>query len=228
MAGPNLVSFQGPANTQNPNTSEIPVSAANPLPVTITEGNLSLGNVSLVSAANVAALFSAPNGTAIAYSATADAQVVASLSYGYSPITTSSEALNTAIDGLSTPGYFTLATAMVAECLPTGNVTAQQFGNVALDGTSHALMVMDQGDKYVNISTATTTIVKNSPGTVKNVVVNAKGTTSSTTIKDGSTTVAIIDSGNLSGAFNLNALCAGNISCVTSGSPAPNITVTFE
>ena len=63
MAGPNLVSFQGTANTQNPNTSEIPVSAANPLPVTITEGNLSLGNVT-VSSGNVTVTGDVANGSA--------------------------------------------------------------------------------------------------------------------------------------------------------------------
>jgi hypothetical protein len=229
MAGPNLVSYQGPANTQNPNTSEIPVSAANPLPVTITEGNLSLGNVSVVSSAGVPALYTAPTNGTIASSSTVNTPVTAAIAYAWAPALGLNLGIQTGQDGTSTTGNVNLAVIGMAQCLPTGTVSPQQFGNLALDGPTHALMVLSQGDKYINISTSTTTTVKSTPGVVKSVIINTLGTVASTTtIKDGNTTVAIINSLTLSGTFNLNATCTANITCVTTGTSPPNVTVTYQ
>ena len=85
------------------------------------------------------------------------------------------------------------------------------------------------GDSYAHITTSTTTTVKNAAGTLKSVSVNTKGTVASTTtLKDGTTVLAIIDSLNLSGTWTFNIACATSIVCVTTGTVAPDVTVTYQ
>lgn len=85
------------------------------------------------------------------------------------------------------------------------------------------------GDSYAHITTSTTTTVKASPGTIKSVIINTKGTVASTTtVKDNATVIGIIDSLNLSGTFTFNIACATSIVVVTTGTVAPDVTVTYQ
>lgn len=89
-----------------------------------------------------------------------------------------------------------------------------------------------QGDSYNHITTATTTTVKASAGVIKAVVVNSLGTVASTvTVKDNATVIGIIDSLSTTGrtgSFVFNVKCATNITVVTTGTVAPDVTVTYQ
>lgn len=137
-------------------------------------------------------------------------------------------------------GHGTAATALRVE-LPTDgtgvvglNAGSAIVGKVGIDqttpGTTNGVTLT--GDSYSHITTATTTTVKNSPGTVKKIVVNSLGTVASTiTLKDNATTIAIIDSLSTTGrtgTYDYNIACATSIVVVTTGTVAPDITVTYQ
>lgn len=90
-----------------------------------------------------------------------------------------------------------------------------------------------KGSPFSNTNTSTTTVIKNSPGVLKRVVINTKGTVASTvtiynnTAGSGSI-IGIIDSLNLSGSFEYNATATIGITIVTTGTVAPNVTVIYE
>lgn len=88
------------------------------------------------------------------------------------------------------------------------------------------------GDSYSHITTATTTTVKNAAGTIKSVIVNSLGSVASTvTVKDNATTLAIIDTLTGSGSpgtYAFNIACATSIVVVTTGTVAPDVTVTYQ
>jgi hypothetical protein len=83
------------------------------------------------------------------------------------------------------------------------------------------------------ISTSTTTLVKGDNAVLGSVVINAKGTVASTvTIYDAltatGTPIATIDSLNLSGNFDFNVALSIGLTVVTTGTVAPNITITYR
>ena len=128
----------------------------------------------------------------------------------------------TIVNADGTPGSLV---ATIAGPLVAGSAT---IGNVGLVAGTAAIGTLT-GDSYAHITTATTTTVKASPGVVKAVIINTKGTVASvTTVKDNATTIAIIDSLTLSGTFTLNVACATSIVVVTTGTVAPDVTVTFQ
>jgi hypothetical protein len=107
------------------------------------------------------------------------------------------------------------------------------IGKVGIDqttpGTTNAVVNTEKGDSYSHITTSTTTTVKGSAGTIKKVIVNTLGTVASTcTVKDGSTTLAVIDTltAGGTGTYDYNIACATSIVVVTTG--APDITVTYQ
>lgn len=84
------------------------------------------------------------------------------------------------------------------------------------------------GDSYNHITTSTTTTIAG-PHVLKAVSINADGTVASTTtLKDGSTTLAVIDSLNKTGTWLYNISCATSIVIVTTGTSAPDVTVTYQ
>lgn len=90
-----------------------------------------------------------------------------------------------------------------------------------------------EGSRFANITTSTTTVVKATPGRLKAVVVNSKGTVASiTTIYNNKVAsgakVAVIDSLTLSGTFTYDVSCSLGITVVTTGTVAPNITVVYQ
>lgn len=88
-------------------------------------------------------------------------------------------------------------------------------------------------NNFTNITTSTTTTVKSGAGTLAGVTVNTKGTVASTiTIYDNTagsgTKIGTIDSLNLSGQFVFNVAFATGLTLVTTGTLAPDITVSWR
>lgn len=113
----------------------------------------------------------------------------------------------------------------------TDGVALGTAGNplITSGGTAASGNVIITGDSYAHITTSTTTTVKAEAGTVKAVNVNSKGTVASTvTVKDDATVLAVIDSLNLFGTWTLNIACATSIVVVTTGTVAPDVTVTYQ
>lgn len=86
---------------------------------------------------------------------------------------------------------------------------------------------------YSHIATSTTTLVKTGAGNLRSISVNSKGTVASTvTVYDALTAVApvvaIIDSLNLSGTFTYDLAFTTGLTIVTTGTVAPDITVSFR
>lgn len=86
---------------------------------------------------------------------------------------------------------------------------------------------------YSHIATAATTVVKGSAGNLHSITVNSKGTVASTiTIFDNTagsgTIIAVIDSLTLSGTFVFDVRFAAGLTIVTTGTVAPDLTVSFR
>ncbi len=118
-------------------------------------------------------------------------------------------------------GHGTAAAALRVE-LPTD-------GTGVIAGITNNVNTVEVGDSYAHITTATTTVVKASAGTVKKVSVNSLGTVASTvSVQDDATVLAVIDSLILSGTWDYNIACATNITIVTTGTVAPDVTVSYR
>lgn len=120
--------------------------------------------------------------------------------------------------------------AQLDDTSPTA-ITENQFGNVRMSA-NRALMV-EQVFTYNHISTATTTTVKSGAGFLHALSVNLKGTVASTiTVYDNTagsgTVIGVIDSLNLSGAFILDVAFGTGLTIVTTGTIAPDITVSYR
>lgn len=103
----------------------------------------------------------------------------------------------------------------------------------ALVDAGNRLVTVPLTTSYLNIATAVTTLVKTGAGMLGRVVINTKGTVASTiTIYDAltatGTPIAIIDSLSLSGTFSYDIAFAIGLCIVTTGTAAPNITVTYN
>jgi hypothetical protein len=86
---------------------------------------------------------------------------------------------------------------------------------------------------FRNITTATTTVVKTGAGVLRGITINTKGTiASSVTIYDNTagsgTKIATIDSLNLAGQFEYDIAFATGVTVVTTGTVAPDITVSYR
>jgi hypothetical protein len=86
---------------------------------------------------------------------------------------------------------------------------------------------------YSHIDTATTTTVKSGAGVLHSINVNSKGTVASTiTVYDNTagsgTVIAILDSLTLSGTFVFDVSFATGLTLVTTGTVAPDITVSYR
>lgn len=114
----------------------------------------------------------------------------------------------------------------------------QEFQESVLLGTQAAAKAIPTaattgGYSFSNIVTATTTVVKSGAGTLHSISINSKGTVASVaTVYDNTaasgTKVATLDSLNLSGTFIYDVAFATGITIVTTGTVAPDITVSFK
>jgi hypothetical protein len=89
------------------------------------------------------------------------------------------------------------------------------------------------GYAATNITTAATTLVKTGAATLHTVSVNTLGTVASTTkIYDGTTAggtlLATINSLTVTGTFTYDIACATGICVVTTGTVAPDVTVSYK
>jgi len=89
------------------------------------------------------------------------------------------------------------------------------------------------GHSYTHISTSTTTVVKSGAGVLHNISINTLGTVASTTtIYDNTagsgTVIGVINSLTLSGAFILDIAFSTGLTIVTTGTVAPDVTVSYR
>lgn len=96
-----------------------------------------------------------------------------------------------------------------------------------------AIRVNPASFTYSHIATATTTTVKSGAGDLHSITVNSKGTVASTiTVYDNTagsgTVIAVIDSLNLGGAFVFDIAFATGLTLVTTGTVAPDVTVSYR
>lgn len=109
--------------------------------------------------------------------------------------------------------------------------TAQTAANASL--ATIAGNSASASNSYRNITTATTTLVKSGAGTLRSVTVNALGTVASTvTLYDNTagsgTKIATISSLSVLGTLTYEASFAAGLTVVTTGTVAPDVTVSYR
>jgi hypothetical protein len=138
-----------------------------------------------------------------------------------------------AINGTNSTGTGIVAAGIIAQyddISPT-SITENQFGNVRMSADRSILTTTQ--NLYSHISTSTTTTVKSGAGTLHIISVNSKGTVASTTtVYDNTagsgTVIGVLDTLNLSGAFRYDIQFTTGLTLVTTGTVAPDITVSYK
>lgn len=120
--------------------------------------------------------------------------------------------------------------ALVDDTSPVA-VTENQFGPVRMS-TDKSLLTTIQ-NSYAHISTSTTTTVKSGAGTLKAIIVNTLGTVASTTtIYDNTagsgTVIGVINTLALGGTFTFDVQFTTGLTIVTTGTAAPDLTVSYK
>lgn len=103
----------------------------------------------------------------------------------------------------------------------------------ALSQAIDSILSYPFGHSYAHISTSTTTTVKSGAGVLHNISINTLGTVASTTtIYDNTagsgTVIGVINSLTLSGAFILDVAFTTGLTIVTTGTVAPDVTVSYR
>jgi len=129
--------------------------------------------------------------------------------------------------------------------LPTGGATSAnqstEIGSLATIATNSGSPIPAgtnaigylSGFSYAHISTATTTTVKSGAGVVHTICVNTLGTVASTiTVDDALTattpTIGVINSLTLLGCQTFDVAFATGLTLVTTGTAAPDVTVSYR
>ncbi len=99
--------------------------------------------------------------------------------------------------------------------------------------TNQGALQIENKNTYAHISTSVTTEVKIGEGSLHSISVNTKGTVASTiTVYDSlaasGAIIAIIDSLTLSGVFTFDVTFTIGLTIVTTGTVAPDITVSYR
>lgn len=121
----------------------------------------------------------------------------------------------------------------VANANPPTPVTAGQRINSWL-GLNGQMITEETGRPYAHISTATTTTVKSGAGSLHSITINTLGTVASTiTVYDNTagsgTVIAVLNSLSTGqGTYIYNAAFATGLTLVTTGTVAPDVTVTYR
>ena len=115
----------------------------------------------------------------------------------------------------------------------TVNVVDVDGNIVEALGASDGRPVVEQSYTFTNYATnQTTTIIKSGVGFLHSVTINTKGTVASAvTLYDAITAInpiAVIDSLNLSGTFTYNCKLTAGLAITTTGTVAPNVTVSWR
>ncbi len=125
-----------------------------------------------------------------------------------------------------------LAISIGAKAVPIeGAASAGSYVNIG--AASSGNLFTEHHFQYAHITTSTTTVVKASAGFVHLVAVNTKGTIASTiTVYDNTSAagqvVAVVDSLNLFGVFIYDIQMNTGITVVTTGTVAPDVTVSYR
>lgn len=103
----------------------------------------------------------------------------------------------------------------------------------ALSQAIDSILTYPFGHSYAHIATSTTTTVKSGAGVLHNISVNTLGTVASTTtIYDNTagsgTVIGVINTLTLSGSFVLDVAFTVGLTIVTTGTVAPDITVSYR
>lgn len=103
----------------------------------------------------------------------------------------------------------------------------------ALSQAIDSILIYPFGHSYTHISTAATTTIKSGAGTLHIITVNSLGTVASTTtIYDNTagsgTVIGVINTLTLSGPFTFDIAFATGLTLVTTGTVAPDITVSYR
>lgn len=103
----------------------------------------------------------------------------------------------------------------------------------ALSQAIDSILTYPFGHNYAHISTAATTVVKSGAGVLHNISVNTLGTVASTTtVYDNTagsgTVIAVINTLALSGSFVLDVAFSTGLTVVTTGTVAPDVTISYR
>lgn len=116
--------------------------------------------------------------------------------------------------------------------MPT--LTNGQVSDIQLDANGRTMVSASAGTySYQHISTATTTTVKSGAGGLHSVVVNTLGTVASTTTIYDNTTgsgtvIGVINTLTLAGMFVYDVAFTVGLTIVTTGTVAPDLTVSYQ
>jgi len=114
--------------------------------------------------------------------------------------------------------------------LPSGAATAAKQDTVISSLATIASNTGEGANSFVNITSATTTVVKSGAGTLHTVVINTRGTVSTATIYDNTagsgTKIATIDTTLSTTSFTYDASFSTGLTVVTVG--AADITITYR
>ena len=116
----------------------------------------------------------------------------------------------------------------------SGTVTATQATGSNLHVVVDSGTITTSGsNSYTHISTATTTNgIKSGAGTLVAIVINQAGTSSTATLFDNTTatgtTIGVLDCSSRIGDIQYSAAFSTGLSIITTGSPAPDITVVWR
>lgn len=146
---------------------------------------------------------------------------------------TTADLTRSIVNATNTTGTGIVAAGLIGQfddVSPTA-ITENQFGNLRI-ASDRSLLVAVQ-NSFSHISTSTTTTVKSGAGTLKGVTVNTLGTVASTcTIYDNTTAtgtiIAVINTLALGGSFTYDIKFSTGLTIVTTGTVAPDITVSFK
>ena len=133
----------------------------------------------------------------------------------------------------SAVGVLNVAVAALAQLPATLGAKTGALSLSVVPNTDTPFKTTSQGYSFSHIAAAATTNVKAGAGVLHAVIVNAKGTVASTlTIYDNivgaGTVIAIIDSLNLSGTFEFDIAFATGLTIVSTGTVAPDFTVSYR
>lgn len=114
---------------------------------------------------------------------------------------------------------------------PYTAVSADDVADLVTDLSGYLKTTVEYS--FSHISTSTTTTVKSGAGVLHAISVNTKGTVASIiTVYDNTagsgTVIGVVDSLNLSGAFIFDVIFATGLTLVTTGTVAPDITVSYR
>ena len=109
----------------------------------------------------------------------------------------------------------------------------QAGGFVTIAASPAGSLGVEQKFTYNHITASTTTLVKTGAGVLHSISINSKGTIASiTTIFDSTTgsgaVIGVVDSLNLFGSMTMDVQFTNGLTIVTTGTVAPDITVSYR